>query len=253
MALVLLDLDGTILKDGEIQEGIVEVIKKLISNKHKVAIATGRSPVFLSNYDKALGVDSMILTNGSIVKADGETIFEHSFPEHVIKKMMYLSDKMNFDLGLVYLDEYIAYKKDTENVDKFSETFKIIKPKLDKKFYPKRKILAMQIFSHDVVAFLREEMPELIFNFSNKYGYDVNLKGDMKADGARALMNYFQINREEIYAFGDGINDISMIKFAGYGIAMGNACKELKEVADYITDNVDDHGVIKALKHYKLI
>jgi hydroxymethylpyrimidine pyrophosphatase-like HAD family hydrolase len=160
---------------------------------------------------------------------------------------------MHFDLGIVYLDEYKAYRRDQENVDIFSDIFKIVKPPFDRAYYPNRKIFAMQIFDTEMVPILEKEMPELIFNRANQYGYDINLKGDLKADGVRILMDYFKIKSEDIYAFGDGINDVSMIKLAGHGIAMGNACEELKSVADYITDNVDDNGIINALKHFKLI
>lgn len=55
---------------------------------------------------------------------------------------------------------------------------------------------------------------------------------------------------EETMAFGDGGNDISIIKKAGVGIAMGNANEPLKNAADYITDSVDDDGIYKALEHW---
>ena len=54
-------------------------------------------------------------------------------------------------------------------------------------------------------------------------------------------------------AFGDGGNDIQMLSHAGIGIAMGNASDEVKKVADFVTDSVDEDGVYKALKHFKVI
>ena len=57
-------------------------------------------------------------------------------------------------------------------------------------------------------------------------------------------------NTEQTMAFGDGGNDISIIKKAGVGIAMGNANEPLKNAADYITDSVDDDGIYKALEHW---
>ena len=54
-------------------------------------------------------------------------------------------------------------------------------------------------------------------------------------------------------AFGDGGNDISIIKKAGIGVAMGNAGDNLKEVADYITTSVDEDGVKNALAHFGVI
>ena len=54
-------------------------------------------------------------------------------------------------------------------------------------------------------------------------------------------------------AFGDGGNDIPMLKEAAVGVAMGNASDEVKKAADYVTDNVDDDGIRNALEHLKLI
>jgi hypothetical protein len=54
-------------------------------------------------------------------------------------------------------------------------------------------------------------------------------------------------------SIGDGDNDIEMIQTSGIGIAMGNATERLKEVSDYITDNVDEDGVYKALQYFKVI
>jgi hydroxymethylpyrimidine pyrophosphatase-like HAD family hydrolase len=54
-------------------------------------------------------------------------------------------------------------------------------------------------------------------------------------------------------AFGDGGNDISIIKAAGVGVAMGNAGDDVKFVADYITTSVDEDGIANALKHYGVI
>ena len=54
-------------------------------------------------------------------------------------------------------------------------------------------------------------------------------------------------------AFGDGGNDISIIKSAGIGVAMGNAGPDVKRVSDYVTTTVDENGIYNALKHFSLI
>ena len=54
-------------------------------------------------------------------------------------------------------------------------------------------------------------------------------------------------------AFGDGGNDISMLKTAAIGVAMGNANDEVKDAADYITTSVDEDGIQNALRHFGLI
>ena len=54
-------------------------------------------------------------------------------------------------------------------------------------------------------------------------------------------------------AFGDGDNDISMIRYCKVGVAMGNASPDVKAAADYVTTDVTDHGIINALRHFGII
>ena len=66
-------------------------------------------------------------------------------------------------------------------------------------------------------------------------------------------MERYGLRPGETMAFGDGENDIDMIRFAGIGVAMGNAIKNLKSAADYITTDIDDDGIANALQHFGLI
>ena len=61
------------------------------------------------------------------------------------------------------------------------------------------------------------------------------------------------IDIEETIAFGDGGNDIPIIRQAGLGIAMGNACDQLKQESQYVTTEIDNDGIMKALKHFRVI
>ncbi|MNY06930.1 putative phosphatase [compost metagenome] len=74
-----------------------------------------------------------------------------------------------------------------------------------------------------------------------------------KQKGVEYFCEYFNIDIAETIAFGDGGNDISMLKFVNIGVAMGNAGDNVKEIADFITEDVDDHGIEKALIHFGLL
>ena len=67
------------------------------------------------------------------------------------------------------------------------------------------------------------------------------------------VLQHYGIPKNLSFAIGDGDNDRAMLQSCGHGIAMGNACSELKAAAEYITAGIQQDGVFKALKHYKLI
>ena len=73
------------------------------------------------------------------------------------------------------------------------------------------------------------------------------------AVGIDKIIEHYGISLHETMAFGDGGNDMAMLRHAGIGVAMGNAGDEVKEAADYVTDSVDDDGVMNALRHFDVI
>ena len=74
-----------------------------------------------------------------------------------------------------------------------------------------------------------------------------------KDTGMQAVMDHLGITREEVMAFGDGENDLSMLRHAGIGVAMGSGTELLKAEADYVTGTPDEDGVLSALKHFGIL
>jgi Cof subfamily protein (haloacid dehalogenase superfamily) len=73
-----------------------------------------------------------------------------------------------------------------------------------------------------------------------------------KGIGVAAIAEYLGIRAEEVICMGDAENDHHMLKYAGLGIAMANAMEETKQIADYITDSNNDHGVATAIEKFVL-
>lgn len=82
---------------------------------------------------------------------------------------------------------------------------------------------------------------------------DITAKGDTKQKGIDKIIRYFDMKLEETMAFGDGGNDISMLRHAAIGIAMGQAKEDVKAAADYVTAPIDKDGISKAMKHFGII
>lgn len=73
------------------------------------------------------------------------------------------------------------------------------------------------------------------------------------ATGLDDVCHYYGWDITEVMAFGDGGNDMDMLRHAGIGVAMGNARPEVQACADYVTATVDEDGVAKALRHFGVI
>ena len=82
---------------------------------------------------------------------------------------------------------------------------------------------------------------------------DILPAGGGKPNGLAHTLTHLGLTREQSIAFGDGGNDVTMLEYAGIGVAMGNACDAAKAAADYVTDDITADGLAKALAHFGLI
>ena len=104
----------------------------------------------------------------------------------------------------------------------------------------------------------RKEFPHMIANtWGGKdeqalFG-DLSPEGILKANAIEVLLKHLNRSVEDTIAFGDAKIDISMFELCHYSVAMGNAGKETKEAADYITTDVNEDGIWNAFKYLKLI
>ena len=82
---------------------------------------------------------------------------------------------------------------------------------------------------------------------------DVIPENGGKGMGIKTMLDYLGFSKEEAMAFGDGGNDIEMLEFVKYGVAMGNSGENVKKSAAYVTDDVDSDGIYNALVHYNVL
>ena len=114
---------------------------------------------------------------------------------------------------------------------------------------------------YQILAFVPEHHKQLLDDLLDECaitswsetGIDIIPRNGGKSTGIQKFLDSQGLRQDEIMAFGDGQNDIEMLRFAGIGIAMGNAKEEVKKVADYVTDTVDHDGIAKALRRFGLI
>lgn len=253
MALIFMDLDGTLLYHGTPADDVGAAVRALKQNGHVPIIATGRTPRLMYGIEKVLKIDSYIAANGGYICYHGNVMRNRPIDRDVLRRFLRRADELGMDVTLEGVAAYVAHRKETDLVHKFSDVFEIEYPEVDRSFHKHHDVLAMVVFSDEHIERLKKEFPELTFNRSNKYGYDVNPAGRLKADGMEWLVDHLGYPADQVYAIGDGFNDIEMLKAAHIGIAMGNAFDPVKEAADYVTDPVDARGITNALRHFSLI
>ncbi len=254
--LIFMDLDGTIIDHSQdwIPPSTKRTIQRLKAAGHMVVIATGRPPCLFYGIEKTLDVHTYIAANGRFIKHQGETLLNEGIDQPLVKRFVETMDKEGFEVGFETETDYIVHRIRTDLPEKFSNYFHLESPREDSTAYQKQSILQMILFTENhALAPLLERFPEFSFNVSCPYGIDVNQAGGMKEVGMRMLRAYLDVKAEDTIAIGDGFNDIGMIKEAALGIAMGNACDELKAVADEVTDDCDKDGIEKAFKKLGMI
>lgn len=95
-------------------------------------------------------------------------------------------------------------------------------------------------------------IPSTVPMFGENSG-ELSLQGIQKATAIKTLISHLNINQEDTFGYGDGLNDIEMLQFVNCGIAMGNAKKAVMDVADDVTGSPDEDGILTSFRKYNLL
>ena len=269
--LIAIDLDGTLLDDKkEISKENVDLIKELIEKGYEVVIATGRrywsAKELTKNIDKPL---TILANNGNIVREtkNDQIIIEKYLDIEDFQTVVRRGKQKNLH-PIIHVDNYengydmiveldIGNSSYSNYFSPDEKRYKKVKSYLDIK---DEKILAVVYLGEK--RKLEEFCLDINKNYPNKYNVHI-VENIRVAEALLEIMNplgckwqslqeYTRergIREEEIIAIGDDNNDTPMIKNAGLGIAMKNASKDVKSVADIITEkDNNDSGVAFELK-----
>lgn len=261
--LIALDMDNTLLNRQKlVSPKNKEAIYKAMQNGVHVTIATGRMPASASYFAKNLGMNCPVVScNGGVVKSldSKNTIFEaHFLPETILSliETCYEHDwYIRWYIGGVI---YVKYK-DARMFPAYKTTkgLNIVEVGNDYKNYINN---VTQLVICDINGKIQQIYDYVAEVFNGKIGLqqntgftmDVTPPGITKAVGLKKLADYLGVKQEEVMAIGDGDNDLSMIKYAGCGVAMDNAIADLKAEASFITKDCDEDGVAYAIEKFVL-
>ena len=249
------DIDGTLLshKTKRVSPAVIAAIRTLQEKGIPCIVATGRHKTEMDKLPlDGLNFDGYLTLNGQLV-LDRNMKFLSGVAIEGEARQLLLDMFQNNTLPMLLLEQERVY------LNYFAPVVKTVQDAISTSVPPIEAYAGAPIYQaciylpegdHPCLEILR---PCSEITWWNAGGVDVIAKGGGKAAGIRQYLDATGIRREETIAFGDGENDLDMLQFAGIGVAMGNAEDAVKEAADYITDSVDDDGVVTALKHFGLI
>lgn len=268
--LIASDLDGTMFEKGNvIPETNLKAINDINNSNINFTICTGKTYSLFKNICQDIGTGYGIFGNGNqiINLKTGEEIYRKLLKNEDVLFCINTAKKLNLHVHLYTNKEVITEKllymdlrnfeltKNDKNIDL---EFKIV---TDIQKYVKREnpeILKLVISAEKDLASLKKEFAKnknLQVNLirevdkyrdeiiGKEYEYlDIMPAGINKEQALEVLENYLKIDKSEVLAIGDNLNDLEMIKDSGVGIAVANAYDEVKEVANYTTTTTAQNG-----------
>lgn len=259
ISLVAIDLDGTLLKSDKT---ISDRTKRIISNLSKqgvtVVVATGRSYESLRPYKEALALDSPVICYNGAAVVDGKTgqimssvtlddpqsrIIIDTARTHDIHMHGFLEGRLLYERIRPEAKQYEDHTKLTGEVVNFDtlEDLRFLK--------------AMYIADHDYLVGVAEELRHKLGDdagivFSFPHFLEIMHSEAHKGNALAKVASSLGISPAEIMAFGDAENDISMLTYARFGVAMEDADEKVKQAATYRAPSHDDDGVARFLEHF---
>lgn len=268
---IFLDIDGTLVDfQGKLADSALEALKAATANGHKLFVCTGRqrSQIYPWLLEK-ITFDGAVCSSGAYVMADGECIARHCFSkeymaflaryftslhapycvqtEHTLMLEKWCADAIvahyladGIDRGKI--NSLFGMTTVVESASELTSAEKLI-------YYGAPKGLG------EVAADLGERFGVVRYSFGNmgdRCG-EVTDSRYTKATGMAEILRRFGAPKSATIAFGDGDNDLEMMDFAEYGVAMGNATPALIAAADTVTDDINSDGLYNAFKKLGLI
>lgn len=260
---LVMDLDGTLTNsEKKISPRTKEALFGIRREGITLVLASGRPtpgvmPVAEELCMKEQGGYILSYNGANIMRVDtGEVIYQNVIPPDLIHPLYQAA--LHEQIGIISYqsDKIIAGTRIDEFMEKESAITHLPIHEVDNFPYyidfPVNKCL-MTAPGHVLEAVeprMADQFPELTIFRSEPYFLECMPKNVDKAYSLSRLLKYLGLTRKQMICCGDGFNDVSMIQFAGLGVAMENAQDAVKEVADYVTASNDEDGIVQVIETF---
>lgn len=272
--IIFLDIDGTLVSAMQApSEQTASAVRGARANGHKVFLCTGRNMPIIGKDILDIGFDGIIASAGGHVEAEGNVLFDSLLPEETIQECLEVFHSHGMYCRIetpegIYTDpqmeELVQHTKaDPANSELVRMQKEIeggipIQPYVR---YPRKGAYKICFTSRELEAV--EQTKQILGSrfvyavhpyagSSSCFNGEIIPKGIDKGRGMELVCRYYGARLDDTIAFGDSMNDYEMMQTAGISVAMGNACEELKRVADLVCGNVWEDGIYYEFRKLKL-
>ncbi|QIK69820.1 HAD family phosphatase [Erysipelothrix sp. HDW6C] len=264
MKLIAFDIDGTsIKKNRRVAESTLRILQQLHDDGYILVPTTGRSLDGIPKSIKALNIcDYAISSNGAVITnlKTGETLAKTVFsPERAAKVLdiirpyrlwtslhieneCYDSTWLQKTVRRVFFHGDFLHNRFIHNPAKYVREHQT----------EVEKIQVFSLSKHKLKRLLKEldVIADVAYPMSSKNYYEITNKGAEKGIALTELCQHLNVPLTEVFAIGDDVNDISMLRVAGISVAMGNAKPEVASEAMYVTGSNNENGFANAFQLY---
>ncbi|MBR6090491.1 MAG: HAD family hydrolase [Anaerolineaceae bacterium] len=258
---IFFDVDGTLVSytDHKVHPKDLESFQKLRDKGIRLFIASGRDfeiPAEAAVLDPVRPyMDGFIGVNGQrSMTADGTIISSHELDHDDVCAVRRCCEENGLAM-LYYYEDRVYVTAITDLVHKFADYVGLpvpqLRPLAPDEGTPRK--VCIYVTEEQEIRLLRPLLKHTLTTNNHDFLSDLIPEGIGKERGIQDICAYYGIDPKETMAFGDGENDMSMLRYAGIGVAMGIAPDVVKESADHVTDTAENAGITKALKFFGII
>lgn len=250
---IFFDIDGTSYshKIYDIPPSAKYAFKKLKEAGIHIGICTSRSLEEMRELPEGFvdSMDAVVCLAGTQIYMKGQCVNSHFLAEDEIHAVLHLLDEHDITYRWVSADNVNCLNRHDEEIEnRFYMLYRMIP---DIKPYEGEQLVHLLYYTHDEALLKQvEAICQTNYHMRIHYSNEIMPPNINKGHGIIECAQLWGIKPDEIAAFGDGMNDLEMVEAAQIGIAMGNACDELKQAADYVTDHIDQDGIYRACVHF---
>lgn len=263
---VFLDFDGTLADRGVVPTAHVEAVRAAQANA-KVLLCTGRSKAELGRQIRDIGFDGIVASAGCYVELDGQVLADRRFPDHLAArtirvldhhKVAYLLEAPDAVLGPPGVDERIRQRLQRGGVDPqriLPDLAVQMRDDLTGTSFAKVSCFNSPVPISRLAAAIGPGLATVESSLPGDAhdGGEIFLRDVHKSDGARLVADTLGIDRTQVLAVGDGVNDIDLIEYAGTGVAIEGSDPRVIAASQRLAPPPGDHGLVTLFGELGLI